>query len=420
MSAHHRTDREDGLSLVEMMVGLLIVGLVLAALASSLVTALRAVRGQESTTQATAAINDILEEAQRVDYDHAALCDTTGTSVFGGTTFEGEELILSSAVCGSTEEVLPERTVTRDGRDYDVTTAITWTDDDADGTGGADVDSPQDIKRVVVDVTWTSDGRTRTARNIAFRAPQFQEQLVTAEVVADDGSEFVQIADDSVNDGENNEPFTLRVFAREKLSSVSVSWVDRNGGTESHPMTEKSNDVWEYSLHSNFGPFANGGTLFTFDATAATGDTEQVAARGLFLYDPMAVQDGGVTVPDSNIRVDTADGLACPGQFFWLDVKGAIRSDMAGAAWTRGTMDPTTDSMANVEALTEQMALSGARFELDLGGRAGFAILDSGSGTYVGPPGGAVKIRMWAQRVVDSGDDEMVISAFPVEMVSSC
>lgn len=412
---------EQGMSLVEVMIALLIVGVIMSALASVLITNLVAVRGQESRTQATAAINDILEQAQRVDYDSAVLCASAATSQFGGSTFEGEDLVVSSGVCGASDEVLPHRTVTRDGRDYDVTTAITWADDDGDGLGAADSDTPQDIKRIVVDVAWVSDGRAQSARNMAFRAPQFLEQLVTAEVVADDGSEFITIADDVGDDGENAEAFTLRAFAREKLSSVQVSWVDRTGTTESHPMVAASSDglVWEYHLHSNFGPFANGGTLFDFDATSTTGETEVVAARGLFLYDPMAVITSGGTNIQRNfttLRVSGIDGAVCEGQALWMDVEGAIRSDLARAQWIKGPS--TVDAMTSIDAPTD-VALRGARFLLDLSGRTDFATYDSTSGTY-SVPNGVVQVRVSVDRIVDSTTISKELDNIGVTVVSAC
>lgn len=421
MPATDRAADEQGMTLVEVMIALLIVGIVLTALAGSLATSLRAVRGQESTTQATGAINDILEEAQRVDYDAAVLCDSTAQTTFGGTTFEGEDLVLSGAACGASDEVLPERTVTRDDRTYEVTTAITWADDAGDGLDAADADSTQDIKRVVVDVTWTSDGRVRTARNLAFRAPQFLEQLVKAEVVADDGSKFVTIADDLAqdDDGENSEAFTLRAFAREKLTSVQVSWVDRNGDVESHPMVATNSDglVWEYHLFSNFGPFANGGTLFDFDATAATGETETVAARGLFLYDPMVVLTAGGSSVQSNfakLQVNSADGTVCAGQQMWMDVEGAIRSDLAEAVWISGPS--SVDPLISVDAPAE-VALRGARFELDLSGRTDFADYDSATDTY-SVRTGVVQVRISVHRIVDGATISREKENINVELVA--
>lgn len=427
MSERSRAVDDSGMTLVEVMVALVIVGVVLSALAGVLAASLQSIRGQESTTQATAAINDILEEVQRVDYDQAVLCDSTATSVFGGTTFEvepskTEPLVLSAAVCGSSDEVLPERTVTRDGRDYGVRTAITWADDDGDGLGAADSDTTQDIKRIVVDVTWTSDGQARSARNVAYRAPQLLEQLVTAEVTADDGSEFITIVDDASDDGENAEAFTLRAFAREKLSSVQVSWVDRNGNVESHAMAAVNSDglVWEYHLHSNFGPFANGGTLFDFDATSTTGETEVVAGRGLFLYDPMVAinTSGGPLVQTNfeNLLVSSVDGAVCDGQTIWMDAEGAIRSDLARATWVQGP--DTVDQLSSVDA-PDAVAIRGARFLLDLSGRTDFATYDATTDTYAVRTG-VVQIRISVDRIVDGAAISKESGNINVQLVPSC
>ena len=421
-----RANDQQGMTLVEVMIALVIIGFVFTALASVLATSMRSVRGQESMTQATGAINDILEEAQRVEYDEAVLCSTEATAAFGATAFEGEDLVVSPHVCSEPDRVRAERQVDRDGRTYEVRTAITWADDDGDGTGAADVDSTQDIKRVVVDVSWTTDGRTRTARNMAYRAPQYLEQMVVAEVVADDGSNFISITDDAVDDGENDEDFTLRAFAGQKLQKVQVSWVDRTGFVESHPMKEQADDVWEHSLGSNFGPFANGGTVFTFAATAANGDTETVTARGLFLYDLLAplpgpssrvIQNSFVYTPDNHpiLRISKADGAACPGQAMWIDVEGTVRSDLATATWLKGPAGQET--LASVTA-PDEVALRGARFEIDLSGRTDFATANA-DGTY-SVPNGTVQIRIRIDRIVDDATLAREQDNIQVQLVESC
>lgn len=421
MSVRARTTDEQGMTLVEVMVALVIVGLVLSALASSLATSLRAVRGQEAQTQATAAINDILEETQRVDYADAVLCTAKAQATFGvDLTFEGEDMVVATGVCDTTDEVLPERTVTRDGRDYAVTTAITWADDPGDGTGAGDADTTQDIKRVVVQVDWTADGRARTARNLAYRAPQFLEQLVTGEVEADDGSAFITITDDAADDGENAEAFTLRAVAREKLSSAQVSWVDRNGATETHPMTAVNSDglVWEFNLHSNFGPFANGGTLFEFEGTSTAGETEVVSGRGLFLYDPLlTIGSPAIQSNFTKLQVSSTDGLVCPGQWMEMDVEGAIRSDLATATWVQGPAGEY--SLTSVDA-PDAIALRGARFRLDLSGRDEFATYDSTSGAYAPVSSGIVQVRVRVDRIVDGAFIAKELSNINLEMVPSC
>ena len=48
-------------------------------------------------------------------------------------------------------------------------------------------------------------------------------------------------------------------------------------------------------MPANFGPFANGGTLFEFTAKSTTGETEVTTARGLFLYPGMVAETVGGT-----------------------------------------------------------------------------------------------------------------------------
>lgn len=410
------------MSLVEMMVALLVLGVVLSALASVLITSLWSVRGQEATTQATAAINDILEEAQRVEYDVAVLCDTKANTAFGGDwpsgTFEGEDLVLSPDICDTPGEIEPERTVTRDGRDYVVTTAITWTDDPGDGLDASDTDTTQDIKRITVDVAWTVDGETRTARNMAFRAPQLREQMLTAEVLPANGK-FVQIADASGVEGANAEAFALRAIAREKMTSVEVKWVDRTGTLQSEtmvPVDSVRRLEWRHDVGVNFGPFANGGTLFRFEGTTAAGESGNVTVRGLFLY---ALSDSGIqrTFPGKlNIG---PDGAVCPDQALYIDVEGAIRSDVVQAQWTKLSSVPH-DSMVSVDPPPE-VELNGARFWLELGGRTDFATYDSTNGEYVPVVNGVNQVKIVVERIVNGDILEVgTPDNLQMQMVPAC
>ncbi len=64
-------DEEDGISLIEMMVSLLLIAVALSAFASVLITSLRTTSRNEEQVNATALAQQVIEELQATDWESA-------------------------------------------------------------------------------------------------------------------------------------------------------------------------------------------------------------------------------------------------------------------------------------------------------------------------------------------------------------
>lgn len=125
---HRRLRSDEGISLVEMLVSILLLGLVLAALGNTLFTSMAAARQNEGLTQATAVANEQLERLQAMQWGQ---------------------------LDPASPPVIPD--VTRDGTTYDVTTEVAW------------VSAPQ-YKRYAVKLDWVENNKPHTIRVEGRRA----------------------------------------------------------------------------------------------------------------------------------------------------------------------------------------------------------------------------------------------------------
>ena len=367
-SLRRRVLDDEGVTLVEMMVAILILGIVLTALAATLATSLQTAGRQEADIQANAVANAVVEEIRGIEFREVALCTGEATAVFGAPVeFEGEPLVLlpdTDPVCTgpAADRLVPTTSMVQDGRNYDAQVAVTWVDDPGDGVQGAGDSAPQDYKRIVVDLTWEDRGTTHAARTETRRAPEALEQPMTVQVtplvtrLRDEGD-----LDSSVT-GRNNAPFTLEAAHVLKQSSVVVTWLDRNGATDTAPLTKQDDGFnWKFTVPYNDGLFPNGETLFTFTATDPSSTVTQVVTRKLFLHD---LEYLSVTAP-TTVYIDPS-GVACS-----LPISAAMRgmllSDTIDVSFSAG---PVGAFALSGIAQTK----NGADFEIDLSGTGGFPI----------------------------------------------
>ena len=132
----HRMGDEEGVSLVEMLITILLLGLVLAALGSTLFGSMAAARQNEGMTQATAIANEQLETLQASSW---------GSLVAPSTT--------------------PLPAVSRGGRTYQVTKTVSW------------IDNPR-LKGYSIRLNWNEDGRPHTIKVDGRRARRSGESSV--------------------------------------------------------------------------------------------------------------------------------------------------------------------------------------------------------------------------------------------------
>ena len=168
-------DDERGLTLVEMMVAVLVLGIVLSAMASVIITSLTAMQRDEHRVRATQLGQQELERLRALEWDCVAF-DTTDPDYVA--TFNGSPTVALDPAACSEPAIAPDpspRVVTVDGIDYTVITHVYWIDDpEDDPPTGADSD-PHDYKEFHVEVTWTLRGATYSYENTTTRVPTLEE-----------------------------------------------------------------------------------------------------------------------------------------------------------------------------------------------------------------------------------------------------
>jgi len=345
---------EDGLTLVEMLVAIVVIGFVLMAMASVAFASLRSVQGTERITNATQLGNELLESYVALPYDDLGLYASAATTAFGGSTFDGAALVLfPNAITPDDRIPVPTQSITRSGVVYEVTTAVVWIDDP--GTASA-----QDYKRILVTLTWQTAGETQTARVEALRAPGPTEQPLTVTVTPD----IVDLDED----GYQTAPVTVTIEAKTPQTTVVVQWLDRDGNLAgpSSASPDAGNRTWTLSITGN--RFGNGATLFTVTGTTS-GTTEKeitTVGRGLFLQ-PLAFSVPATTVSPDAVTYQpafgTSDGEFCTDLVrIETEVEGALLSDPVSL-----TIRPLAD-VPTVLPLTgdEVPTTSGTRFWVDV------------------------------------------------------
>jgi prepilin-type N-terminal cleavage/methylation domain-containing protein len=160
----------SGLTLVELLVAMLLLGIVLSATASSLIQFGRTAADNERRVQATALMNRLHEEMQSVPWRDAGnyvdelddLHDDgfPGLSDSPNWTIDGEEIVTILAPVAERSDTVPELTTreTVDDRDFDVVRFVTWSDQAAG------------IKRFTTIVRWELYNRVYEERFVSERA----------------------------------------------------------------------------------------------------------------------------------------------------------------------------------------------------------------------------------------------------------
>jgi prepilin-type N-terminal cleavage/methylation domain-containing protein len=170
-----RHSDEGGFTLIESMAALILLGIVLIALTSTMVSGYGALRTTKEEQQAVGVGSEALEWARSVSFDALAMreddatipSDSRMTSCAaptgyayafdpdGAATQFACEPVVSSTTGGAVD--IHKTTVTVDGEEFVVSKYVTWVDID-----GGDV---KDVKRFTAIVEWTSRGNTRTYRS---------------------------------------------------------------------------------------------------------------------------------------------------------------------------------------------------------------------------------------------------------------
>ncbi len=153
---------EEGVSLVEIVVAIFILGVAIIALAGVATQSLMAVRNSRQRQQATDAASAVIESARAAGYDALALRSNVGVPSTGPTPYAAEPTIVTSG-----GPIVFEQTAGA-GNTLTVKTWVTWTNQTI--TGGTVV--PDAYKRVFVQASWnTGNGRTDVVTEETLVAP---------------------------------------------------------------------------------------------------------------------------------------------------------------------------------------------------------------------------------------------------------
>lgn len=358
-----------------MLIAIVLLGVVLGAMARSLTTALFGVQGQEQQVQATAQLQESMEQVHGVAWERAGLCKSAAQTHFGGTTYthaDGtiEDLVVlddSHEACSGTPLIAPTRSLTRQGVDYTVETVISWTDDPSDDVSGTDPNSPQDLKHVLVTVSWESRGEAHRVSNETYLAPNALEQPIQTEIDHTNGQTYTYL---TTSNNLTQTDVYLRAFTVLPQSGINVTWARQDGSSVGpQAMVDVSTDGTEWQLlipngspEFSINQLPNGETLFRFTATdAATGTSSEVLDRGLFLIEQGGHAMTTWSLPDS-IRVK--DGVACTFELA-VTIRGALASDLVSATWSNGPSESALETVSTTS--------TGASFQARFAGESTFA-----------------------------------------------
>lgn len=239
-----RTGGQDGLTLIELLVSMVLIGVILAAAASALITFTREASASERRVQATALLNRLHEDFNAIPFDLAAnheaelppLADLDAEGIVDvdlsvdPPTFETRPIatLPGPTVLGCTpgdagcdrERFVPETYQELDrGNDeaYRIYSVVTWIDRSGNGI--------VDVKRFTTIVTWEWLGRTYSERFDSERAATaFEAGDPTAVRVylTAPGTVFLD-ADNTIQ-----APFEVAANFTEPVSSASISFARLN------------------------------------------------------------------------------------------------------------------------------------------------------------------------------------------------
>ena len=239
-AAPHQHRGEAGVTLVEMMVAILVLGVVLAALASSLISFSAMSLTNERRVQATAFLTRLHEQLQSIPWDQAAIyegeADELGPLgvdlVATPPTVGGEPLVLLGAPdnsgcpvdepeCGRLTFVPRAFDIVEiDDREYELYQAVTWDLDAGDG---------QAVKRFTTLVRWEVWGRVTEQRFESTRAatiadldastlPEVLSLLVSPNAIPLD------------DDGRNESAIQVKVTFERGITSASLQYTVLESG----------------------------------------------------------------------------------------------------------------------------------------------------------------------------------------------
>ena len=294
---------DDGLTIVELIIALVLVMIVFAALAATLISAFSAQRSNEIRVRATALANEAIEEMSTIPWASMGLYVNDGDlpdfvddddEPIEDATFEDELIVLLE----NDEGPVPAHrsTVTIDTREYTITRWITWVEEpDDEGDEGV---LSLDLRRMVAIVSWEVGGSERSIRTDGLRSPN-PADLLDLEISFDSivPNKVGLFSPGHSDRYENKEKFDATVTVGDVGASLVLTFRDRDGAlrTITTSNTPDGADFERvFTISQNAFRFPHGAHAFT---VTATGEDGQVSSdsRAMNFYQDLEVQPIDVT-----------------------------------------------------------------------------------------------------------------------------
>lgn len=281
-----------GVTLIELMVAMLLLGVILSAAASSLIQFGRTAADNERRVQATALMTRLHEEMQALPWRNAVVyeddLEALNTAGFDGLTdtpvwmLDGQEIAtLEGPDASPRREGVPflVTPIEIDDRDYDVIRFVTWSD------------QPASIKRFTTIVTWSLYDRVYEERFVSERAATAAESgdpelpRVVQFDVGPPQVDLIYVGPDEP--AQNEQEIQVTVRFSEGVDSASVDYgsvdvtLDGGGSVDTLALTEKALTLTPYITDPITGRYiAFRGTIPAGTRTFPNG-TRSFEARGV-------------------------------------------------------------------------------------------------------------------------------------------
>ena len=278
-----RRSSEEGLGLIEVMISIVLIGIILAGLAASLMTTLRSIRTAEKTSLATALHQELLESAVALPWERIGIYTDDSDWVANVTEPETGDTWPSVGLAPEsprdTQIMDRVQTLTREGVDFDVVRDIYWVDTDGDGT--------KEAKRIRTDISWSDPAGDGEAVFYALRLPTalelsdaFEVLLFTSSpnVLQLDADEFTTDDMDVIVNTSQASQAPTATLENANGSDVTLGpWVANGDATS-----------WTTTLAAGSGPFSPGDQLMDMSIDSTTTPTETRTGALTVTFDGVA------------------------------------------------------------------------------------------------------------------------------------
>lgn len=273
--------------MIEMMISILLIGLILMGLATSLVTSLRSIRVAEKTSLASALHQEILESELAREWDLIGIW--SGDPDYAPTVTEDGETFVTAEREDDLGLTRRKQHVERGGVPFDVTLDVYWVDADGNGTTEA--------KRLRTTVEWADGARTSSSQFYAMRLPYAADFEEDFEILYFTASPNMVELDPSTNLTKQAVQLTVNLSTKGLQPAVTYERADGSVGAATGWTSNADGTSWSGTIPVNSGPFASGDHQLALSVTSAS-TPAQTREAGFTL----GMTGGSITGSDFSIQ----------------------------------------------------------------------------------------------------------------------